>query len=167
MNCPYCGAVNAEGSSVCATCGQQLVAQPPAPPVPPAAPAPPAGYAQPPAPPAPPAGYAQPPAPPAAPAGYAQPGYQQPYAQPQPQVKSNMVLAILATVLCCIPLGIVAIVNAAQVSSKLAAGDVAGAQKASKNAAMWSWIAIGAGFLGGIAYAGLMMLGALAEMGSF
>lgn len=55
-----------------------------------------------------------------------------------------LVWAILSTVLCCLPLGVVSIVFAAQVNSKWYAGDVAGARDASnkaKNFAMWSAIA--------------------------
>ncbi|MGH8109014.1 MAG: CD225/dispanin family protein [Arenimonas sp.] len=54
-----------------------------------------------------------------------------------------MVWAILATLLCCIPGGIVAIVYAAQVDGKLAAGDYQGALESSNNAKLWSWISFG------------------------
>jgi hypothetical protein len=55
-----------------------------------------------------------------------------------------LVWAILSTVFCCLPLGVVSIVFAAQVNSKWYAGDVAGARDASekaKNFAMWSAVA--------------------------
>jgi hypothetical protein len=55
-----------------------------------------------------------------------------------------LVWAILTTVLCCLPLGVASIVYAAQVNSKWAAGDVAGAQASSEKAkkfAIWSAIA--------------------------
>ena len=42
-------------------------------------------------------------------------------------VPNHLVWAILSTLFCCLPLGIVSIVFAAQVNGKLAAGDVAGA----------------------------------------
>lgn len=61
-----------------------------------------------------------------------------------------LVWAILSTVLCCLPLGVVSIVYAAQVNSKWQAGDVAGAADASAKAkkfAMWSAIAAVAGAL--------------------
>ena len=60
-----------------------------------------------------------------------QPGYQQGY---QPKPDSNMVWAILSTLFCCLPLGIVAIVNASKVDSLYAMGDYAGAEAASNSA---------------------------------
>jgi hypothetical protein len=59
--------------------------------------------------------------------------------------------SIVVTLCCCLPVGIVAIVYSAQVSSKLSAGDVAGAVDASKKARMWCWIAFAGGFVGFIA----------------
>jgi predicted secreted protein len=53
------------------------------------------------------------------------------------------VWAILSTLFCCLPLGIASIVFAAQVNSKWAAGDVAGAHESSKKArqfALWGTI---------------------------
>src|ERR1700685_191431 len=74
------------------------------------------------------------------------PGQQVPMAPaPGVYVQNYLVFAILATVLCCLPAGIVAIVYAAQVNGKLQAGDIAGAQAASKNAKMWCWISFGLG----------------------
>ena len=52
-------------------------------------------------------------------------------------VPNYLVFAILVTVFCCLPTGIAAIIYAAQVNTKLQAGDIAGAQLASKNAKMW------------------------------
>jgi len=65
-----------------------------------------------------------------------------------PQVSSNLVFAILATLFCCLPFGIVAIVYAAQVNGKLQAGDYNGAVDSSKKAAMWSWVSFGIGLVG-------------------
>ncbi len=55
-----------------------------------------------------------------------------------------LVWAILSTVLCCLPLGVVSIVFAAQVNGKYAVGDYAGAQDSSDKArkfAIWSAVA--------------------------
>lgn len=53
-------------------------------------------------------------------------------AQSAPPPPNYLVWAILSTILCFLPLGIVSIVFAAQVNSKWAIGDVAGAQRASE-----------------------------------
>jgi len=58
---------------------------------------------------------------------------------PIPHVPSHLTEAILVTVFCCMPFGIVAIVYAAQVNGRLEAGDVAGAQSASRSASNWCW----------------------------
>ena len=65
----------------------------------------------------------------------------------QAGINNYLVPAILVTLCCCIPFGIVAIVYAAQVNSKLSAGDVAGAQESARNARMWTWIAFGCGIV--------------------
>ncbi len=62
--------------------------------------------------------------------------------------------AILVTLFCCLPFGIVAIVYAAQVNGKLQVGDYEGAVTASDNAKKWCWI----GFIAGIAIAILSFL---------
>jgi hypothetical protein len=60
-------------------------------------------------------------------------------------VPNYLAQAILVTIFCCVPFGIPAIVFAAQVNGKLAAGDHAGALEASKKAKLWCWISFGAG----------------------
>src|SRR6476469_5852399 len=105
--------------------GEPAAAPPPPPPSYGSAPPPSYGSVQPPS-----YGSAPPPA-----GGYVQQG------APPP---NYLVWAILTTLFCCLPLGIVSIVFAAQVNSKFAAGDVAGAQESSNKAkqfAMWSAIA--------------------------
>ena len=64
---------------------------------------------------------------------------------PPPHVPNHLVWAILVTIFCCLPFGIVSIVYAAQVNGKLAVGDVAGARQASQNAKTWAWVAFGIG----------------------
>ena len=56
-----------------------------------------------------------------------------------------LVQSILVTLCCCLIGGVVAIVYAAQVNSKWAAGDTAGARQASANAKMWCWVSFGIG----------------------
>jgi hypothetical protein len=62
-------------------------------------------------------------------------------------VPNYLVQSILVTLCCCLPLGVVAIIFAAQVNSKQAAGDYAGALDASQKAKMWCWIAFGCGLV--------------------
>lgn len=57
-------------------------------------------------------------------------------------VKNHMVGAILCTLFCCLPCGIVAIVKASQVNTKLAQGDVAGAENAAQSAKTWILVAV-------------------------
>ena len=59
--------------------------------------------------------------------------------------RTTLVPAILVTVFCCLPFGIVSIVNAAQVNGKVEAGDIEGARRTSANAKMWAWISFGTG----------------------
>jgi hypothetical protein len=81
-------------------------------------------------------------------------------------VPNYLVWAIAITIaslcLCCIvgtiP-GIVAIVFATQVNSKLNAGDRAGAEQASKNAKLWCWITTGLCILGLVLSIGMHLAG--------
>jgi hypothetical protein len=85
--------------------------------------------------------YGAPPPPPPPPYGAMPPGQQPPPMGPPPP--NYLVWSILSTIFCCLPLGVVSIVFAAQVNSKWASGDVAGAQDSSRKAkqfAMWGTI---------------------------
>ena len=62
-------------------------------------------------------------------------------------VPNNLVLAIIS-ILCCWPIAIPAIIFATQVNSKIAAGDVAGAQESANKAKKFAYIAIGLGVAG-------------------
>lgn len=75
-------------------------------------------------------------------------------------VPNNLVWAILTTLFCCLPLGIVSIVHAAKVDGKRAAGDIAGARESARKASFWAWCSALAGpvfiaiwffFFGGLA----------------
>jgi hypothetical protein len=87
-----------------------------------------------------------PPAPPTPGGGMAAPYPSTPMTSPG-QVPNYLVWAILVTLLCFLPTGIVAIVYSSQVGSKLAAGDVAGAMDSSKKAKMWTIVSAVIGVL--------------------
>lgn len=57
----------------------------------------------------------------------------------------NYLVPAIISIFCCWPLAIPAIIFATQVNGKLQAGDVAGAQDASKKAKTFSFLAIGLG----------------------
>ena len=82
----------------------------------------------------------------------------------QTPVKFNtwLIPAIVTTVCCCLPFGIVGIVYAAKASSMIESGDFAGAQAAAKNAKLWSLIGIGLGAVGSLFYLVIGILGAVA-----
>lgn len=110
-----------------------------APPMPP-----PGGYA-------PPQGYGPPP-------GYAAPaqmGYG--YAVAGPAPNNYLVFAILTTLFCCLPAGIVSIVKASQVNSKWTGGDAAGAQEASRQAKQWAIISAAVGLVVIVVYVAVIV----------
>ncbi len=76
------------------------------------------------------------------------------------QLRSNqapppnyLVWAILTTIFCCLPFGIISIVFAAQVNSKWIAGDYDGAWNSSRNAKTWAWVAFAAWAIIAVFYA--------------
>ncbi|MCY4528103.1 MAG: CD225/dispanin family protein [Chloroflexi bacterium] len=66
---------------------------------------------------------------------------------PPPHVPNHLVWAILVTIFCCLPFGIVSIVYAAQVNGFVAEGRLDSARQASENAKMWAWIAFAVGLV--------------------
>ena len=64
------------------------------------------------------------------------------YGQPQKPINGTtyLIFAIISTLLCCLPLGIVAIVYASKINSLQRNGDYAGAQNAAKKAKMFTII---------------------------
>ena len=84
--------------------------------------------------------------------------------------KTWLVESILATIFCCMPFGIVGIVNAANVSSRFGTGDLDGAIRASQQAGKWTKVAFWIGISGVVlyclflfAFGGLALLGTLAN----
>ncbi len=75
--------------------------------------------------------------------------------------KTYLVESILVTLFCCMPFGIVGIVNAANVESRYNNGDYDGALRASNEAGKWTKIGFWIGLVGGILYFIFMMTGAV------
>ena len=65
---------------------------------------------------------------------------------------NKLVWSILVTLFCCLPFGIVAIIKSAEVNSKWAAGDVAGANQAAADAGKWIKWSVIAGVLVAVLY---------------
>lgn len=129
ITCPECGAQVSDAASNCPQCGCPLTPAAPAPVAPaPVAPAP------------------------AAPAPAA------PAANAPVCPETHLVKAILVTFFCCLPLGIPAIINAADVDKTFVAGNYALAQEKSDKANKWSNIALIAGLVGGGIYLLLIIL---------
>lgn len=81
---------------------------------------------------------------------------------------SYLALAIISTILCCLPTGIVSIVYAAKVNSLYESGNYDEALKASKNAKTWGFVSLGIGLIGIILYLavfGLAIFGSIANSG--
>jgi len=88
--------------------------------------------------------------------------------QPKPP-PNYLALAIITTILCCMPLGVISIIFSTQVNSKYMAGDYDGALQASKNAKLFWILSIALGLiiiLGSFALFGFGMFKAL-ENGEF
>ena len=78
--------------------------------------------------------------------------------------KNWLVESILVTILCCLPFGIVGIINAAKVDSAFKQGQVAEAEKASREAARWTKIGFFCGLGVVVIYLILMALGVAGGM---
>ena len=61
----------------------------------------------------------------------------------RPNIPTYLWQSIVATLLCCMPFGVVAIVYAAKVDSLIAVGDYVGAQSASDSAKIWVGVSAG------------------------
>jgi hypothetical protein len=81
--------------------------------------------------------------------GYGQAGYGQ-YGAPSQPPDNHLVAAILTTIFCCMPIGIVSIVKSSQVNSKWLAGDHQGALAAAEEAKTWWKRSLIAGVITGV-----------------
>jgi len=78
-------------------------------------------------------------------------------------VPNYLAQAILVTLFCCLPFGIVAIVYAAQVNGRIQVGDTRGAISASESAKTWCWVSFGCGFVPLVLWFILAFIGAIAH----
>lgn len=98
-----------------------------------------------------------------------QPTAQQPQPQPVqqqpagPKPKNFLALSILATLFCCLPFGIPAIIFSAQVDSNWNAGRYQEARDASRKAKTWMLVSVGIGAFFIIAYIALIIIGVAAN----
>ena len=81
------------------------------------------------------------------------------YEEP-PHVPNRLVWAILVTIFCCIPFGIVSIVYAAKVNGMVTRGNIGDARQASKKAKTWAWVAFGTG---SVVYVSLILIAILSN----
>jgi hypothetical protein len=91
-----------------------------------------------------------PPPPPSPPGG----GFGQ-YASAEAKPDNYLVFAILSTVLCCLPLGVVSIVYAAQVDGKWNGGDRVGARESADKAKTFAIASAVVGLVGAVLYIAL------------
>lgn len=89
----------------------------------------------------------------------AHPGTPAPSLNGKPE--NNMIWAVLSTVLCCVPIGIYAIICANKVDGLYAAGEIDEANKQAAEAKKWAIIGAAAGAVGGFLYAIIMIIASL------
>ena len=90
-----------------------------------------------------------------------------PTASAAPANVPNYLIPAIISLFCCLPLGIVGVIFAAQVNGKVQAGDIQGAMDASKKAKLFSFISIGVGLLIIVCYLVFFLLvGGLSMMGN-
>lgn len=88
----------------------------------------------------------------------------QAYGAPGPMPNNYLGWAIVTTIFCCLPLGIVAIVKSTSVAKLWAAGDAVGAQRASDSAKTYSIVSAAIGVVVAIASAAALAFGGLAML---
>ncbi len=142
MYCSHCGAQIAADARFCPSCGREVPGraaeqlQPP----------PDVQYTAP--------EFEQPP--------YSAPGYTEPGMRLGAQIPNYLVHAIVVTICCCWPAGIVSIVYAARVNGAIGRGDLVEARRLSDNARTWAWVSFGLGLAGVVVYFLLLFAGVVA-----
>ncbi len=142
MYCPHCGAQNADDAAVCSLCDKPLTraTRPPEAPLP-GAPT-----------------FSQPTSGPLLAASYG--------AATMGAPPSMLGWAIAATLCCCLPFGVVAIVFASQANSRASIGDQAGAWENHQKAKTWCWVAFGLGLISNLLVAVVQGLAIVASIAS-
>ena len=141
MYCPTCGSRNSETARFCGNCGQTLQERAPREQAPVPEPSPPPPISDPPS-----------------DSGQGYRLFRDAGVVPT-HVPNYLVQAILVTLFCCVPFGIVAIVYAAQVNGKVALGDMEGAWRTSRSAKNWAWISFGVGLVITVGWVILLIVG--------
>jgi uncharacterized membrane protein YvbJ len=85
----------------------------------------------------------------------------------QVTIPNYLVQSILVTLCCCLPFGIVSIIYAAQVNTKVKAGDIQGALDYSSKAKMWCWIGFGVGLVANLIIFAIQFLAVLASRSQY
>ncbi|MCU0451665.1 MAG: CD225/dispanin family protein [Bernardetiaceae bacterium] len=78
--------------------------------------------------------------------------------------KNYLIESILVTLFCCLPLGIVGIINATKVESKFHAGDIEGAEQAAAEAKKWTTYGAIGGAIVIVIYIIFMVVGGAAAL---
>lgn len=84
--------------------------------------------------------------------------------EPMPKVQNYLVFSILVTIFCCLPLGIVAIINSSNVDKELVKGNYEGAVNASKQAKLFSIIGL---VVGGIISLGYIIVTIITTLAAY